>query len=258
MTANEQPISDAELDAVLGAASARLDETLARTADVRAGLAAIAGPPSSTGATPEAGPADSGASRAENMAQRSVSAQIKDTLDAIKAFPLDIGGDPGAPADAVVRLGAELRRLDQLLAQRAIGRQDAQLVLQRADVSLNNMIRRLRFPGHRVRTAAPFYLVAGIQLGVVGAVGAVVLGTPAGHHIDVPFVTTIIYGSAPAAAVSGVLWGHRHRVRRKQRRIMTTQADAGVQLRKSLKELGVAVNHLFDDAEDRSGVPAGS
>lgn len=255
MTANEHPISDAELDAVLGAATARLDETLARTVDVRAGLAAITGPSPSPRPedTPEkANPADSAASRAQNVAPRSVSAQFRATLYAIDVFPRDLSHSARVTAGTVVALYTGLRQLDQQLARRAVGREDAQLVLQQADASLQKLLTRLTKVKDRT-WPEPLFLVATTVLSFVG----LFLAAAVGDHVHLPFVTTALFGLVPGAVASGFLVAHHSRLRRKLL-IVSTQVGAVVRLRKSLHDLMVAVDHLFDDAEDRSEVPAGS
>ncbi|MFJ9782633.1 hypothetical protein ACIRSS_23835 [Amycolatopsis sp. NPDC101161] len=253
MTANEHPISDAELDAVLGAAAAHLNDTLARTVDIPAGLASMATEPASRpDNTPhKAESIDGGAPRDKTAALHSVSAQIFTTLHVLETFPSGRGKAGKTTAREIAALGPALKQLDHQLAQRVVSRQEAQRVLQQVDVRLGTSIERLA--ATRERTGTFRFIVP--WLAVASLISMFFVSAKAEHQHGSTF-EALVASLVLVGVMSAAMLIH-HRCTTRKRVAIENQMAVIAQLQAFVKQLSVAVERLFDDAEDWSATPAG-
>ncbi|MET9263739.1 hypothetical protein [Amycolatopsis sp. NPDC004079] len=255
MTANEHPISDADLDAVLAAAAGRLDDALALALDIPAGLASVTGMPAprqaAAPAPASANPGERGAAQTTTAARASVSGQLRIAITMIEKFPQDRGKTAKTIARQLTGLGPDLKQLDSQLAQRTIGREDAQRALADAHARLAPLIERAQKACDSELTAPwSLRLILPATLGLLAALSFVFKLDPN------PVLVAVLAGAWSGGAGAGMAAVSWRRVR--EQSVLSAQADRCVRLRTALEELSVAVDRLFDDAEDLSSVPAGS
>ncbi|WP_336159998.1 hypothetical protein [Amycolatopsis sp. VC5-11] len=268
MTAHEHSMSDDELDAVLDAAVARLDDALDRTLDPVAGLASLV--PANAAQTPSrlpyggTAPADAPAQArnpdtAPAAPPHSVSTQIACALALIDEFPSGPDALGQMASGQVVSIRQGLEHLDEQLAQRTLSREGARATLQAMNTRLAEASKHLACEAPAlVRGESLVSQFAALQHATIAT--AVICG--AGMYVGETtyFGRCVFLACTIAIGAACFVTARWHRLQKSSRRneAAARQRESLGDLRFCLKQVGTAVEKLFDDAEDWSITPAGA